>query len=62
MCPSFTLLALVDHGVKWGSAPEIPNHWTSFTSFQGVNLGCTKLSFYPNGLILTSKARVLRYL
>ena len=56
MCPSFTLLALVGYRVKWDTAPEIPNHRTSFTTFQGVNLGHLKLNFYPKGLILTSKA------
>ena len=62
MCPSFTLLALVNHGVKWDSVPEMLNHQTSFASFEGVNLGFTKLSFYPKGLMLTSKVRVLRCL
>ena len=62
MCPSFTLLALEGYGVKWDTVPEIPNHWTSFTPISRVNLGCLKLSFYSNGLILTLKARVLRCL
>ena len=42
--------------VKWHTVPEIPNYQTSFTPFQGINLGCLELSFCPNKLILTSKA------
>ena len=62
MCPSFTCLALVGYRLKWNTVPKIPNHWTSFTPFQGVSLARLKLSFYSKGLILTSKAGVLRCL